>query len=76
VAIFPDDAIVVDEDGAVVIPKALLDSVVDAAVEQERFEGWIVNEVRRGVPLPGLYPANAETKARYDAFRAESKTEK
>jgi hypothetical protein len=50
--------------------------VVDAAVEQERFEGWIVNEVRRGVPLPGLYPANAETKARYDAFRAESKTEK
>jgi regulator of RNase E activity RraA len=71
VAIFPDDTIVVDEDGAVVIPKALLDSVVEAAVEQERFEGWIVNEVRRGVPLPGLYPANAETKARYDAFRAE-----
>jgi regulator of RNase E activity RraA len=69
VAIFPDDTIVVDQDGAVVIPKALLDSVVDAAVEQERFEGWIVNEVRRGVPLPGLYPANAETKARYEAFR-------
>jgi regulator of RNase E activity RraA len=71
VAIFPDDVIVVDEDGAVVIPRALLDSVVEAAVEQERFEGWIVNEVRRGVPLPGLYPANAETKARYEAFRAE-----
>jgi len=77
VAIFPDDTIVVDEDGAVVIPKALLDSVVDAAVEQERFEGWIVNEVRRGIPLPGLYPANAETKARYEAFRTEqAKTDK
>jgi regulator of RNase E activity RraA len=71
VAIFPDDTIVVDQDGAVVIPKALLESVVEAAVEQERFEGWIVNEVRRGVPLPGLYPANAETKARYEAFRNE-----
>jgi len=71
VAVFPDDAIVVDEDGAVVIPKALLDSVVEAAVEQERLEAWIVDEVRRGVPLPGLYPANAETKARYEAFRAE-----
>jgi regulator of RNase E activity RraA len=70
VAVFPDDAIVVDQDGAVVVPKALLDSVVEAAVEQERFEGWIVNEVRRGIPLPGLYPANAETKARYEAFRA------
>ena len=71
VAVFPDDVIVVDEDGAIVIPKALLESVVEAAVEQERFESWIVNEVRRGVPLPGLYPANAETKARYEAFCAE-----
>ena len=68
VAVFPDDAIVVDEDGAVVIPQALIDSVVEAAVEQERLEAWIVNEVRSGVPLPGLYPANAETKARYEAF--------
>ena len=71
VAVFPDDAIVVDEDGAVVIPRAMLDSVLDACVEQEKLEAWIVNEVRRGVPLPGLYPANAETKARYEAFRAE-----
>jgi regulator of RNase E activity RraA len=70
VAVFPDDAIVVDEDGAVVIPRAMLDSVLEACVEQEKLEAWIVNEVRRGVPLPGLYPANAETKARYDAFRA------
>jgi regulator of RNase E activity RraA len=71
VAVFPDDTIVVDEDGAVVIPKAMLESVVEAAVEQERLEAWIVDEVRRGVPLPGLYPANAETKTRYEAFRAE-----
>jgi regulator of RNase E activity RraA len=74
VAVFPDDTIVVDQDGAVVIPKALLESVVEAAVEQERLEAWIVDEVRRGVPLPGLYPANAETKARYEAFRAVQTT--
>jgi hypothetical protein len=24
-------------------------------------------EVERGAPLPGLYPMNAETKARYEA---------
>ncbi len=71
VAVFPDDAIVVDEDGAVVIPRAMLDSVLEACVEQEKLEAWIVNEVRSGVPLPGLYPANAETKARYEAFRAK-----
>jgi hypothetical protein len=35
-------------------------------VEQERLETWIMGEVDRGVPLPGLYPPNAETKARYE----------
>ena len=38
-------------------------------VEQERFEGWIMSEIARGVPLPGLYPPNAEAKARYEATR-------
>jgi regulator of RNase E activity RraA len=69
VAIFPGDAIVADNDGAVVIPKAMLDEVVAESVEQEAHEAWIVSEVERGVPLPGLYPMNAETKARYEAFR-------
>jgi regulator of RNase E activity RraA len=67
VAVFPDDVIVTDGDGAVVIPKALLDDVVSAAPEQERFENWVIGEVQNGVPLPGLYPPNAETKARYEA---------
>ena len=69
VAIFPDDIIVADEDGAVVIPKALLPDVLEPALEQERFEAWIIGEVQSGTPLPGLYPPNAETKARYEAFR-------
>jgi len=67
VAIFPDDVIVTDGDGAVVIPKALVDEVVATAPEQERLENWIMGEVHKGVPLPGLYPPNAETKARYEA---------
>jgi regulator of RNase E activity RraA len=48
---------------------ALLDQVVDAAVEQERLEAWIVGELQAGGALPGLYPANAENKARYEAYR-------
>ena len=65
VAIFPDDVIVADRDGAVVIPKALLDHVLEAGPEQEAQEAWIVGEIGQGAPLPGLYPMNAETKARY-----------
>ena len=66
VAVFPADVIVADEDGAVVIPKALLGDVLKAATEQERMEAWIMGEVDKGLPLPGLYPMNAETKARYE----------
>lgn len=69
VAVFPDDVIVVDADGAVVIPQAMLDSILDEASEQERMEAWIMEEVGRGCPLPGLYPMNAETKERYERSR-------
>jgi regulator of RNase E activity RraA len=68
VAVFPDDFVVADQDGAVVIPQALANSVAAAAVEQERLEGWIMAEVERGTPLPGLYPPNADTRARYEAW--------
>jgi regulator of RNase E activity RraA len=69
VAVFPDDLIVADDDGAVVIPAALVDEVVALALEQEQLEAWIMQEIARGVPLPGLYPPSAETKARYEAER-------
>jgi regulator of RNase E activity RraA len=67
VAVFPNDVIVADGDGAVVIPAALVVEVGKAGPEQERLEAWIMREVEKGTPLPGLYPPNAETKARYDA---------
>ena len=73
VAVFPGDVLVADDDGAVLIPAALLDHVLAEAPEQERLEGWIMQEVDRGIPLPGLYPANAEAKARYEADKASGK---
>jgi regulator of RNase E activity RraA len=69
VAVFPNDVVVVDDDGAVLIPQALLDDVVKLSPEQERMEAWIMDEIARGVALPGLYPMNAETRARYDASK-------
>jgi regulator of RNase E activity RraA len=71
VAVFPNDVVVVDDDGAVLIPQALLGTVVEAAAEQEALEGWIMGEVEKGASLPGLYPPNAENKARYEASRGK-----
>jgi regulator of RNase E activity RraA len=67
VAVFPNDVIVTDLDGAVLIPDAMLQDVVAAAPEQERLESWIMQEVEEGAALPGLYPPNAENRARFEA---------
>lgn len=70
VAVFPNDVVVVDDDGAVLIPQALLEEVVAAAVETERLETWIMGRVEAGATLPGLYPPNAENQTAYQAWVA------
>ena len=69
VAVFPEDLIVADDDGAVLIPKDLIDFVVREGEEHERYETWVVSEVEKGVKLPGLYPPNDEAKARYQSWK-------
>ncbi|HET7411076.1 MAG TPA: ribonuclease activity regulator RraA, partial [Pararhizobium sp.] len=69
VAVFPDDVVVADTDGAVLIPQKLVDEVAGEAAEQERMEDWIMGEVKGGAKLPGLYPMNEDTRARYEASK-------
>jgi regulator of RNase E activity RraA len=69
VAVFPNDIVVVDQDGAVLVPATLLDDVIAAATEQEHLENWIMSEVEKGAQLPGLYPPNEENRKRYEAWR-------
>jgi regulator of RNase E activity RraA len=71
VAVFPNDVVVADDDGAVLIPAALLDEVIAAAVEQERLEGWIMEQIEAGQALPGLYPPNEAHRAAYLAWAEE-----
>jgi len=66
VAVFPDDVVVIDDDGAVLVPARLVDEIAADAAEQERLEEWIMGEVTRGAALPGLYPPNDENRARYE----------
>ena len=65
---FPGDVVVVDADGAVLIPAAQLETILKEGPEQERMEGWIMDQVDKG-SAPGLYPMNAETKARYEGSK-------
>ncbi len=65
VAVLPNDLVVADKDGAVVVPANLVTEVLEESIEQEKLEEWIIGEVRRGTSLPGLYPPNEENLRRY-----------
>jgi 5-oxopent-3-ene-1,2,5-tricarboxylate decarboxylase / 2-hydroxyhepta-2,4-diene-1,7-dioate isomerase len=70
----PGDVIVGDDDGVLVIPPALLDQVLDAAIEQEAEEEWIAARVAEGAAVDGLYPLTGEWRRRYDAERDQEGT--
>lgn len=67
----PGDVIVGDADGLLVIPPALVEEVVDDAIEQEREEEFIAEQVAAGHPVDGLFPMNAEWRERYRAWRTQ-----
>jgi regulator of RNase E activity RraA len=69
VPVYPGDVMVGDLDGVVVIPRHLAEEVAHDATEQEQLEAWILEEVRGGRGIFGLYPPDADTRARYEAFR-------
>jgi len=67
VAVYPGDIIVGDGEGVIVIPQALADEVAADTFEQEKLEEFVQQEIVSGRPLPGTYPPNAATNARYEA---------
>ncbi|MFO7193357.1 MULTISPECIES: fumarylacetoacetate hydrolase family protein [Thermocrispum] len=68
----PGDVIVGDDDGVVVIPRALVEEVVDAALAQEEEDAWIAEQVAAGEPVDGLFPMNATWRARYEQQRGKA----
>jgi 2-keto-4-pentenoate hydratase/2-oxohepta-3-ene-1,7-dioic acid hydratase in catechol pathway/regulator of RNase E activity RraA len=66
----PGDVVVGDGDGVVVIPPALVEEVVDAALAQEEEDSWVAEQVAAGHPVEGLFPMDARWRARFDAWRA------
>jgi regulator of RNase E activity RraA len=71
VPVYPGDIMVGDDDGVVCIPAHLASEIAGEAVEMERFEQFVLEEVQRGVPIIGLYPPTApDTRSRYEAWLA------
>ncbi|WP_020673323.1 fumarylacetoacetate hydrolase family protein [Amycolatopsis nigrescens] len=69
----PGDLVVGDDDGVLVIPPELAEEVLTAAVEQERQEEFITEQVRAGHEIKGLYPLSGQWLERYREQRAPGK---
>ncbi|WP_336993003.1 fumarylacetoacetate hydrolase family protein [Leucobacter sp. VD1] len=74
-AVQPGDIIMGDRDGVIVIPPFLLDEVAREAAAQEEADAWVAEQVALGAPVDGLFPMNAEWKAKYEASRGEQEAQ-
>lgn len=71
VAVFPGDIAVGDGDGVVIIPAHLADDIAEEAKGMEAYESWVVEQVRSGASIIGLYPMNEETRARFEVTQEQ-----
>ena len=68
--VFPGDVIVGDADCVIVIPKDMVDEIADEAVEMTAYEDFVVDQVKGGASIIGLYPRTKdEHLATFDAWR-------
>jgi len=73
VPVWPGDVVVGDREGVIVIPAAIADEIADEAVEMTAFEDFVMEEVKKGRGIIGLYPATDEqTRVDFAAWRAAS----
>lgn len=71
--VYPGDIMFGDSDGVIVIPRHLTAEIAEEAVEMEAFEAFVLDEVRRGRPVIGLYPPNDANRQRYEQSRGSSR---
>lgn len=69
VLVLPGDVIAGDDDGIVVLPRALAAEIAADAAEQERVETFVNGLIDAGSSIVGVYPPNEATRARYEQQR-------
>lgn len=68
--VFPGDIIVGDADCVIVIPAEMADEVADEAVEMTAYEDFVVERVKEGESIIGLYPCTKdEHQAAFKSWR-------
>ncbi|CAM8639198.1 MenG Demethylmenaquinone methyltransferase [Burkholderiales bacterium] len=71
--VFPGDILVGDADGVVVLPKELAEELAHEAFDMTAFEDFVMERVRDGASIRGLYPpTDPTTETAFQAWRART----
>jgi regulator of RNase E activity RraA len=69
VLVRPNDIVVGDAEGVVIIPSSVVNEVARDALEQEELETFVQQRIAEGSTIRGVYPPNAETLAEFNRWR-------
>lgn len=58
--VFPGDILVGDDDSVIVIPAHLADEIAEEASEMTAYESFVIEQVKNGASIVGLYPATKD----------------
>ena len=61
VAVWPNDLIVGDKEGVVVIPNKIIKEISDEVKDMTIYEEYVIDQVKKGASIKGLYPLTDET---------------
>lgn len=65
VLVMPGDVIVGNAEGIVVLPSAVAEEVALAALEQEEIEAFVLDKIRAGASIHGVYPPDEATRTEF-----------
>lgn len=68
----PGDIIVADADGIVVIPPGIVAQVAADAAAAEAQDAWVLDRVKEGHSVDGLFPPSGEWRERFEAHRSQA----
>jgi len=73
--VFPGDIIVGDDENVIVIPSHLADEVTREAHDMTAYEAFVVQEVKAGASIKGLYPAtDPKNLEKFKLWRAQQES--
>lgn len=73
VAVYPQDIIVGDNNGVVVIPYSLAEKIATEALEASQYEEYARLQIKQGKSIFGLFPSTRGSLQEYEAWKATGK---